>query len=166
MNLIEYTDKQTMMIAVADMVAANIEAALDVRNKASIAVPGGTTPGPMFDELCQAKLNWKDVSVMLTDERWVAEDDPRSNTMLVKNRLICNQSVDISYVGLYNGDNSPLLGATSVSQDVEAQLPLDVVVLGMGADMHTASLFPGAAELPMAQASDAPAVVAITPGGD
>ena len=128
-------------------------------------MPGGSTPGPLFDLLSQAVLDWANVTVMLTDERWVPTDSPRSNTGLIKNRLLVNSASAARYIALYAPGLDHVGGARALSQQVAPNLPIDVVVLGMGADMHTASLFPGAPELSLAQDARADAVMPMVPVG-
>ncbi|MEM8554929.1 MAG: 6-phosphogluconolactonase [Pseudomonadota bacterium] len=157
LNVVEYPDRDMMMMDVAQQVAEELESALLSTGTATLAVPGGSTPGPMFDDLCAADLNWAGVSVLLTDERCVPATSNRSNAKLLRERLFVNRAAAATYVPIY-GD-----GADTV--DIKPLLPIDVLVLGMGADMHTASLFPGAVELAGALASDAPSLVQVTPPG-
>ena len=71
MNLIEYPDKATLMSGLAQIVARELTETLDAGAAATLAVPGGSTPGPVFDVLCAASLDWGRVTVLPTDERWV-----------------------------------------------------------------------------------------------
>ena len=71
MKLREYPDRDMMMIDLADQLAGEINAALMTHDRVSFAVPGGTTPGPVFDTLSAVDLDWARVHVLLTDERWV-----------------------------------------------------------------------------------------------
>ena len=100
---------------------------------------------------------------MLGDERWVPEDSDRSNARLVKNRLLTGRAAGAHFVPFYTGDETPEQGAGKVSDAIQAHLPITLLLLGMGDDMHTASLFPGSDELPAALEPDAPAVMAVTP---
>ena len=120
--------------ALARRVADDLRAALDTRQRASLAVPGGTTPAPFLRALGAEALDWSRVSVTLTDERQVPLGHPRSNRSLVTQHLLQGRAGVASFV--------PLLGDDAEAA-VAALLPLDVCVLGMGNDMHTASLFPG-----------------------
>ena len=147
MNLIEYPDSDMMMIDLANNLAGELRQALDHEDRVSLAVPGGTTPGPMFDDLCAADLPWDRVDVMLTDERWVPETSDRSNTRLLRERLLVNRAAAANYVSLYTGVPTPEEGADALDGAVRPHLPLTVLLLGMGADMHTASIFPGADRL-------------------
>jgi 6-phosphogluconolactonase len=95
--------------------------------------------------------------VMPTDERMVSELNPRSNARLIRETLLRGPAAAAHFVDFYE----PILGMRT--SRVEAALPLDVLVLGMGGDMHTASLFPGAPELAAALADDAPPLMEIHP---
>ena len=66
MNLIEYVDRDMLFLDLANKLAGELETALLHSDRVSLAVPGGTTPGPMFDELCAADIDWSRVDVLLT----------------------------------------------------------------------------------------------------
>ncbi|MHA6267641.1 6-phosphogluconolactonase [uncultured Aliiroseovarius sp.] len=165
MKLIEYADRDMMMLDLADTLASELVAMLDHEDRASLAVPGGTSPGPVFDALCAVDLDWARVDVMLTDERWVPESDPRSNTALLKARLLVNNAAKARLVPLYADTAAPEDSLDALSRGVSDALPLSIVLLGMGADMHTASLFPGADRLSDALSTRAPAVLAMRAPG-
>ncbi len=150
-----YPDRDTLMRDLAELVADQLRGAHASKNHATLAVPGGTTPGPFLEALSEADLPWSDIHVMPTDERMVSELSERSNARLIRHTLLRNRGEAAHFVPLHE----PLIG--SLEERVEAVLPIDVLVLGMGADMHTASLFPGAPELEAALAEDAPALMKI-----
>ena len=159
MNLIEYPDSEMMMIDLANRIAGELGVALRQNDRVSLAVPGGTTPGPVFDTLCDADLDWGRVHVMLTDERWVPEDHERSNTRLLRQRLLVDRATEAVYVPLYRDTDTPEEALDALSEAIRGELPLSILLLGMGADMHTASLFPGADRLGEGLAKDAPPVL-------
>ncbi len=129
--------------------------------RATLSVPGGTTPGPVFDALSGEDLDWGRVAVLLNDERWVGEDSPRSNTRLVRHRLLCGRAAAAELVPLYAPVATPEAGLAVLSEGILPHLPISVLLLGMGGDMHTASLFPGADRLAEALAPDAPVLMAL-----
>ncbi|SDE06729.1 6-phosphogluconolactonase [Limimaricola pyoseonensis] len=147
MEFVEYADAEMMMIDLADKLASELRAAIAADGRASLAVPGGTTPGPVFDTLSAISLDWDKVHVMLTDERWVPETSERSNTGLLKRRLFTGHAAAAHYLPLYAEAERPEEKLDDLEQSLAPHLPLSVVLLGMGADMHTASIFPGADRL-------------------
>lgn len=159
MKLVEYPDRDMMMIDLANQIAGDLENVLFHEDRASLVVPGGTTPGPIFDSLCAADLDWARVDVMLSDERWVPESSERSNTRLVKERLLTHRAAAANWVPLYAEAETPEEKLDELSAAVERTLPISVLLLGMGADMHTASLFPGADRLDDALSSSAPVLL-------
>ena len=164
MEFLIYADAELMMIEVAQRLAGELRQALSSSDAASLAVPGGTTPGPIFDSLCGADLDWSRVAVMLTDERWVPEVSPRSNTRLLKQRLLTGRAASAVHVPLVTGDALPEEGIPALSDTILPHLPLTVCLLGMGADMHTASIFPGADRLGDALSGDVILVPMRAPG--
>ncbi|WP_147124921.1 6-phosphogluconolactonase [Shimia ponticola] len=165
MKLETYADRDMMMIDLANQLAGDLESCLLHHDTASFVVPGGTTPGPIFDNLCAAALDWDRVHVMLSDERWVPEDSPRSNTGLLRARLFQNRAAEAHYVPLYAEADAPEDALPDLIAAVEREMPISVLLLGMGADMHTASLFPGADNLAAALEPTAPALMAMRAPG-
>jgi 6-phosphogluconolactonase len=161
MNLIEYPDRDLLMLALADKIAGQLGEFLRRDGRASLCVPGGTTPGPIFDALSAVDLDWANVAVFLNDERWVPEDSPRSNTRLLRERLLRDKAAGAQLVPLYDPAPRPEDRLPGLSEGIAAHLPISVLLLGMGADMHTASLFPGADLLEQALAPDAPVLMAL-----
>ena len=142
MNFVEYPDADMMMIDVANHIAGELNEHLMVNGKASFAVPGGSTPGPVFDVLSAADLDWSQVLVLPTDERWVPEDDAGSNARLIRERLLVGRASAAQFFSFYQDGTTPEAHCDALAARLQHQLPLSVLVLGMGADMHTASLFP------------------------
>lgn len=159
MRVIEYPDRDMMMIDLANQLAGDLKAALLHEDRACLTVPGGTTPGPVFDHLCAADLPWDRVDVMLSDERWVPTGSDRSNTRLLRDRLLVNRAAAARYLPLYEPAPTPEDVLPELEAMIAPQLPIEVLLLGMGADMHTASLFPGADNLDMALDAHAPILV-------
>ena len=132
-----------------------------MNGRAAFSVPGGTTPGPVFDTLSGVDLPWEKIAVFLNDERWVAEESPRSNTRLIRERLLRGPAHRARLVPLYAPAASPEEMLPALSDGIAPHLPISVLLLGMGADMHTASLFPGADRLAEALAPNAPVLMAL-----
>lgn len=165
MDLKTYPDREMMMMQLADRIAGDLNMALQTNETATLVVPGGTTPGPVFDQLCDVSLDWSRVAVMLSDERWVPESSDRSNTRLLRQRLLTGRAAAATLVPLYADAPTPEDRIDDLCEGVRAHLPISVMLLGMGADMHTASLFPGADLLEEALADDAPPLMALRAAG-
>jgi 6-phosphogluconolactonase len=165
MKFVEYPDREMMMINLAHQLAGELNNTLMAHERATFAVPGGTTPGPVFDALSGADLHWDRISVLLTDERWVPEDHGRSNTRLVRKRLLTSRAAMAELVPLYADTETPEEVIDQLAEGVRKVLPISVLLLGMGGDAHIASLFPGADNLEAALASDAPPLMAMRAEG-
>jgi 6-phosphogluconolactonase len=166
-----YPDRDTLMRGLAELVADQLRAAhaskhhlpAGARRRVTLAVPGGTTPGPFLTLLSGADLAWADVDVLLTDERMVPETSPRANSRLLRETLLRDAAAAAHFVHYHPPVAQFELGLEAIRARVAERLPIDVAVLGMGADMHTASLFPGAPGLAEALAGDAPPLVRVEP---
>lgn len=165
MNLIEYADSELLMMDLAHVVAGEINRKLMHSERAALALPGGTTPGPVLDALSATSLDWARVDVMLTDERWVPEDDPRSNTRLLRERMLIDKAVEAHFIPFYSDAGAPEEFVPVAADKVRAAMPLTLVLLGMGVDMHVASLFPGADNLETALSNNAPPLMVLRAPG-
>ena len=160
MILQTYPSRGALMAGVAAALADELRAAL-ATGPATLSVPGGTTPGPVFDALSETDLDWARVAVLLNDERWVDEASPRSNTRLLRERLLRGKAAPATLVPLYAQAPQPEDKLDDLAEGIAPHLPITVLLLGMGADMHTASLFPGADKLAKALSPDAPILMAL-----
>jgi len=152
----QYPDKAVLAEDLAEIVAEQLAEAIRKNGRASLAVPGGTTPGAFLRALAEQDVDWAKVQVMLTDERFVDEASPRSNTRLLKDTLLQGKAAAATLVPMVMAGAMPEDVLAALEAGIKPALPLDVVVLGMGEDMHTASLFPGADRLEEALSPDAP----------
>ncbi|HVS12386.1 MAG TPA: 6-phosphogluconolactonase [Thermoanaerobaculia bacterium] len=161
-----FGDRRELARALAARVADGLDAALSARPAASLAVPGGSTPLPWFEELRARRLPWERVWLTLTDERWVAAEDPRSNEALVRRALLVGGAAAARFVGLKTDHDTPEAGVACCERRLaEIPRPFDAVVLGMGTDGHVASLFPGGDGGGFAT-SALPRCVAVRPPGE
>jgi 6-phosphogluconolactonase len=159
MKLLEYPDDEMLAIDLANRLAGELTARLDHEGRALFVVPGGSSPGPVFDDLCDADLDWSRVDVMLSDERWVPELHVRSNTRMIRERLLIGRAAKANYLPLYAPAETPETVLAELESYIIPRLPISVLLLGMGDDMHTASLFPGADHLGTALDARAPVLV-------
>lgn len=152
--------------AFARRVADDLIAAIEASGEARLAVPGGTTPMGFLRALGGIALPWEKATVTLTDERCVPADHARSNQRVLAETLFDGRAAAAAFVPLYDGSAEPAAGMARLESALAGALPLDVCVLGMGDDMHTASLFPGSPELAAAldPRGRAPAMAVNAPG--
>jgi 6-phosphogluconolactonase len=161
MKLVEYPDFEMLSIALANTLAGQINNVLFHEECITLGLPGGTTPGPLYDDLSGTTLDWDRVRVIPTDERMVPPDHERSNERLIRERLLTGPAARAHFIPL-----RPVAdGMHGLNDRVGRVLPLTILVLGMGADMHTASLFPNAEDLDAALKGDAPPVMEMTVPG-
>ncbi|MDF1642642.1 MAG: 6-phosphogluconolactonase [Pseudomonadales bacterium] len=125
-----------------------LQAAINERGQASLIVSGGSTPLPLYQQLSKEPIDWSRVWITLADERWVDASDPTSNEFQIRSNLLQNRAANAQFLPL-----KPVVGGDSIDlSETEAALntwpfPADLLLLGMGNDGHTASLFPDAPEL-------------------
>lgn len=161
MTFLEYADAEMMAIDLANVIAGELGAALRHQDRATLIVPGGTTPGPVFDDLCAADLDWHRVDVILSDERWVPETDAASNAALVRARLLVDRAEVARFRTYHREGQTPEQALPGLEEQIAPLLPASVALLGMGADMHIASLFPRGDALRLALDAQAPVLVAM-----
>ena len=157
----EYDSVEEMAEAVAGDVGFIIESAVDARDASLIALPGGKTPVPIFAQLAKAKLPWKKVTIIPTDERLVAVNDELSNARLLAGSFM-KAGARVVPIG---GENADVDAAGNIADARLQDLPWppDLVWLGMGSDGHTASIFPGADLQKALDAPKARRAVGVTP---
>ncbi|MCV2892129.1 6-phosphogluconolactonase [Lentibacter sp. XHP0401] len=159
MKIVTYPDDDMLFMGLANVLAGELKSELLHEERASFVVPGGTTPGPVFDALCAASLDWSRVDVMLSDERWRPEVHVRSNARLVRERLLQGRAAEAVFHPFYTGAPTPDETLADVESTIYPCLPISVLLLGMGTDMHTASLFPRAKGLDVALSEETSALL-------
>lgn len=142
-QLNDFNSREQLDEALADNVTQILLSAIALKGKASIAVSGGSTPKGFFNILSNKDIDWKKVTITLADERWVELNSAASNTRLVHENLLQNNASCAKFFHLKQGET--LCEETLADLNLAANsalLPFDIVILGMGEDGHTASLFP------------------------
>lgn len=146
MSLEENTfhDRTRLMNGLCAAMGEWMTEALSKRRKISIALAGGTSPGPLYQDMSHLVLDWSKVTVTLTDERWVSPEDPSSNEYLIRNRLLHRRAEEANFIPFKTNHATPQAGASTTERRLKSALPIDICLLGMGTDGHIASLIPGA----------------------
>lgn len=158
------TSRERLGQQLAEAVAEALRTDLAVQERALLVVSGGSTPVPFFHALATLDLPWERIDVTLADERWVTEDSHDSNARLVREHLLTGAAADANFVPLTTDDATPEQGVDVVAARIDRlSWPASVVVLGMGGDGHTASLFPDSRELGLALSTDDTVVAVRTP---
>lgn len=159
-RLVEYADRDALATGLAQAVAADVAA---ISGPVTLAVPGGTTPAPFLAALTGLVEDWRRVTLLATDERWAPPDHERSNERMIRAAL---GAADPAFLSYWREGEDAATAAPKLNPVFAPHLPLNLCVMGMGADMHCASLFPGGDGLAAAMDPDCPdAVAAITAPG-
>lgn len=124
-------------------IADTLKQAISEKGHASLVVSGGSTPLPLFKALSVRAVEWSKVTITLADERWVEPTDAASNEKLVRDHLLQDKAAVANFVPLKTSHENAKDGVDELTARFnEVGLPFDIVILGMGEDGHTASLFP------------------------
>ncbi len=147
-----HTFKNPMVLAegLAQTVAEHLNEAIAKQGVATLVVSGGRSPVAFFQSLIKQPIDWSKVVVSLADERWVPVEHADSNAGLLKKNLLQGPAAKARFVGLYNVAASLEAAAEQADRTLAELPPIDVLILGMGDDGHTASLFPGSPNLTQA----------------
>ncbi|MDB5464287.1 MAG: pgl [Phenylobacterium sp.] len=150
-----YASSSALAQACAEAVASQLAEGLAARGRASLVATGGRSPGPVYDLLHDAPLDWAHVAVTLSDERQVDADSPDSNARLLRERLFRGPAAKAQFLPLTDYAEPAL----------RKLMPFDAVMLGMGEDGHIASLIPGSPVMAQALDPDGQALIAESPEG-
>lgn len=143
-SLRRFADMDCLARTLAAEISSGLSIAIDERGAASLVVPGGGTPGPLFEALARRQLTWSQVTVGQTDERWVAPESDASNELQIRRHLLQHEAREAIWAGLWNDAPTLVEAADAAGRRYDKiSRPFDVVLLGMGDDGHVASLFPG-----------------------
>ena len=153
--------------ACAERLAGALGEGISAGGKAMFAGAGGSTPSPIYRRLADADLDWSKVAVTLVDERHVPESSPDSNARLMRETLLTGRAAAARFIPLHHAAVTVDRAAALAARALQAEGPLDAVLLGMGEDGHICSMFPGSPTLKtLLTTALEPAVFGVPPGRD
>jgi 6-phosphogluconolactonase len=148
-------DREALEEKLADEICLQLQKDIEARGQASLLVSGGSTPKALFNTLSQRSIDWQKVVVSLVDERFLPDGHNDQNGELVKAHLLQNEARKAEYLPMVQDaqdiDRNMQLLKTAIQR---IKRPFSVVILGMGGDGHTASLFPESPQLDAGMAMD------------
>ena len=138
-----FLEQKELIDTLSSKIIDNLQEAIQNKGSASLLVSGGSTPKPLFEKLSSFDIPWEKVKIALCDERWIDKNHKDSNEKLVRDSLLVNFAAKAQFISMYQ-EYLDIEDAQDVCSDIyEKELfPFDVLILGMGNDGHTASLFP------------------------
>lgn len=161
LDLKTYASDEDLAELTAADIRTRLSAAIAERGSATVAVSGGTSPIPLFQQLSMARLDWQHVTITLVDERWVSPESKESNESVIRKYLLAGNAAVAKFIPLKMVADSPDDALPDVADRLAAMArPFDLVLLGMGMDGHTASWFPDDPEIAGVLASDHACVAA------
>jgi 6-phosphogluconolactonase len=152
-----FPDKSSFVKGAADFIIEMAGSALSERSRFTIALSGGGAPQPVYAQLASVdyrdRIAWERVHVFFGDERCVPPQDPRSNYCMVRDAWLRHSPIPAENIHRIRGEEDPAIEALRYEQEIarlfRSKRPpaFDLILLGMGGNGHTASLFPGTAAL-------------------
>lgn len=145
LTITEFATRDALMQAAAERLADALKDAVDKRGSACAALSGGSTPAPAYRALAAMPIDWPKITLALVDERFVQPTDAASNEGLVRRELKAAIDAGAGFSPLYAPPTAER--AADQADAIYASMRIDIALMGMGGDGHTASWFPGAAKL-------------------
>ena len=160
MRLIQYSSRRVWTEQTAQLIAAAIDRTSAIKGNPVVIAAGGSTPANIYAALGKQPLDWSKVTILPSDERWVEGTSERSNFAMISAAFSDKPAAAAKLIRFYSAGLTAEEGAVKVQEQIQSILPADICLLGMGEDMHTASLFPNAPELEIALSASAPLATA------
>jgi len=162
-NITYFHDDTELVNSLSTRILELLSQGIEAKGHATLVVSGGSTPKRLFNYLSEQNFPWEKVTVTLADDRCVDTHAEDSNYNLLQSTLFQNLAAAAKFLPLYSNEENPEDAATNASELLNKTESYDVVILGMGTDGHTASLFPQASNLALALSNDSPDCIAIDP---
>ena len=148
LQLSKFATAEQLNRSFARRISQMLNAGIEESGRASLVVSGGRTPAALFESLSKTNVDWSNVDISLADERWVDVENDASNEKMLRNTLLKNNAAAANFVGLKTSHSDAHDAVEQCTSNLaQIHMPFDVLILGMGEDGHTASLFPCSAEV-------------------
>ena len=143
-----FAQRAELFEALTTHCASVLRRGIEAHDHATVFVSGGSTPLPLYRQLSRQELSWEKVDIALVDERWVNPGQPGSNETAIVDSLLKNRASEAAFFGMKTAAATPTDGEVECETRYRRiHCPFDLCILGLGADGHTASLFPHAGNL-------------------
>ena len=148
MKVLEFRSREEASIAAAEQVIVALQNRLQQQEKTQLVVTGGSSPARCYKALSESRVEWRNVQVLLSDERWIPADHPDSNERLLRETLLVDEAAAAEFLPFYESDMSVSERSDFFTHTIrDFTAPNACALLGMGNDGHIASLFPDADNL-------------------
>lgn len=154
MKITQFNNSNAITDFLAQDIAQKLTTAIKQQGEASFFVSGGRSPIALFQKLSSTPLAWENVTISLVDDRWVDANHESSNELLVNTHLLQGFAAKAKFIGLVGHEQSAFDGTENAVAKIDDIKQIDVLILGMGEDGHTASIFPCSKQVDAAMASD------------
>jgi len=143
MNIVRFADTEALARAVAEQVARAAETAMAERGVFHLVLAGGSTPKHCYELMRDMDLPWQAMHIWFGDERCLPVGDAERNDTMAEQALLTHVPLELSHIHRMLAELGPDAGAAMYTKELKHAPAMDLVLLGMGEDGHTASLFPG-----------------------
>jgi len=154
MKITQFENAQAIAQFLTADISQKLAEAIVENGQASLVVSGGRSPIVLFNALSYADLDWAKVTISLVDDRWVNSTHESSNELLVKTHLLINKASEATFIGLVGQQESAFAGVDDAVAKIAPMTQIDIMILGMGEDGHTASIFPCCEQVNDAMSTD------------
>ena len=140
--MIVFDSKNELELALCAQIANDLTAAIEQKGKATLLLSGGSTPSGVYHLLSEQPLAWSQITIGLVDERFVSADSPFSNFKLLRETIAQNMASEVQVLPMVVDPTHYAENLKQIEESYRIFTEPDVVLLGMGPDGHTASIFP------------------------